>query len=415
MGRPSSVQTIRSPVTASGATVGLIVVLLVLTAFAASAPFVTARAVEEVERSTLVSELSDRAEAALANQEALGDELVDAPGDVEVRADYEEANSAARQVLTALVAAEHSEDVGRSAQMLEDHDRYSQEMERMFAGAQRGAGEAEQFETEHVDPHYDALQQGVAAEAAHHWSEARHALGRLAAWQRFLLFATPAVFGMGLILVAVFARVLKNNRREIDAQAALNRHQALHDALTGLPNRTLLRQRAEAVLERATAALLVVDLDRFKEINDGLGHQYGDLVLTAIAARVQGVAGTGATAARLGGDEFAVLLPDVADIEQAVQVAHAIRRAVTEPIEAGGLWLDVDASIGVAFSGTDRDANLEKLMHRADMAMYAAKESGVGVCRYDAALDDGNAPLRRQAWPAGASASCASKSTNTPR
>ncbi len=110
--------------------------------------------------------------------------------------------------------------------------------------------------------------------------------------------------------MALFALVLRGHRRQIDSQASQNRHQALHGALTGLANRTLLRQRGEPLLAQALqdgepAALMLIDLDRLKEINDTLGHSYGDVVLKAVADRLQQSLRSTDTVARLGGDELA--------------------------------------------------------------------------------------------------------------
>jgi diguanylate cyclase (GGDEF)-like protein len=174
-------------------------------------------------------------------------------------------------------------------------------------------------------------------------------------------------------------------------QAVLTEHQALHDALTGLPNRALLRDRCERALALSRTrggrvGLLVMDLDGFKEVNDAIGHAYGDRLLELVGARLAAAAGPGETVARLGGDEFAVLLPDVVAPAAARWRADALLRALESPCELLGLRLEVRASIGIAVH-PDHGHDVDELLRRADLAMYAAKASGTGREVYDPARD----------------------------
>jgi diguanylate cyclase len=179
------------------------------------------------------------------------------------------------------------------------------------------------------------------------------------------------------------------------AQEDRLRHQALHDALTGLPNRILLRDRLRQALQVATReaqplALLLLDLDRFKEINDTLGHQTGDLLLTDIARRLGHCLRGSDTIARLGGDEFAILLPAPSDLERAANVAERVLAAVEEPFEViPGLRLEVGISIGAALFPEHARAEA-KLMQCADVAMYAAKRSALKIQVYDPGKDHNN-------------------------
>jgi len=159
------------------------------------------------------------------------------------------------------------------------------------------------------------------------------------------------------------------------AEAALA-HQALHDPLTGLPNRTLLLDRLGHALDRARrepalAALLFVDLDRFKPVNDSLGHAAGDVVLVEVARRLADVVRGGDTVARLGGDEFVVFAERLDSPQDALQVAQRAAAAIREPIEVEGHALHLDASIGIAFA--DNEAP-DELLANADAAMYEAKQ-----------------------------------------
>jgi len=164
-------------------------------------------------------------------------------------------------------------------------------------------------------------------------------------------------------------------------------HDVTHDALTDLPNRVLFRDRLEQALHAAQhdsthTAILMMDLDRFKEINDTLGHFNGDRLLKQVAARLQGIMQETATVARLGGDEFAILLPKILVVKDATEVARKIGKALQAPFGLEGLKLDVQASIGIAVypeHGSDADT----LLQRADVAMYMAKQEKTGYIVYD--------------------------------
>jgi diguanylate cyclase (GGDEF)-like protein len=172
-------------------------------------------------------------------------------------------------------------------------------------------------------------------------------------------------------------------------QSALE-HQALHDALTGLPNRTLLQDRLQqAILGAARSngqvALLMLDLDRFKEINDTLGHHVGDVVLRTAATRLQQLLRKSDTVARLGGDEFAVLLPST-DQEHAQQVAARIVECLERQITVHEQKLYTSGSLGIALY-PQHGASSQTLIKRADVAMYMAKRSNEGYRMYDASAD----------------------------
>ncbi|MBI5783143.1 MAG: EAL domain-containing protein [Gammaproteobacteria bacterium] len=177
---------------------------------------------------------------------------------------------------------------------------------------------------------------------------------------------------------------------EYKAQEAVIEHQALHDMLTGLPNRALLRDRLQHGIRVATRqntylALLVMDLDRFKDINDTLGHHVGDLVLQQVGTRLQKILRPSDTVARLGGDEFAVLLP-VTDATYANHVAQKVILAMKKVFELGRHSLYVGGSLGIAvFPEHGQDA--EMLIQHADVAMYLAKRSNSGCAFYDARQD----------------------------
>jgi diguanylate cyclase (GGDEF)-like protein len=195
-----------------------------------------------------------------------------------------------------------------------------------------------------------------------------------------LLFVVP--------LAAIYANAEVSGQRE---------HQAHHDELTGLSNRKLLiRTTADALAQAAAsgskAGFLLLDLDRFKEVNDTLGHAVGDRLLRIIAHRLTHSVRPGDLVARLGGDEFAVLLPSVREVESAREVAARLRAALSEPIRLEGMSFDIEASVGIAIYPDDA-TGFEQLMQRADVAMYLAKERRSGVERY-LADSDRNSPTR---------------------
>jgi diguanylate cyclase (GGDEF)-like protein len=176
-----------------------------------------------------------------------------------------------------------------------------------------------------------------------------------------------------------------NNRKTAELQ-----HQALYDALTGLPNRTSLQQQLQAGLgrtarDRGKLALLLLDLDGFKEVNDTFGHLHGDILLREVGRRLTERVGQRGSPARLGGDEFAVLLPG-ADEAEANAVAGAWLEALARPLQVEGVELFVGCSIGVALA-PDHGHDPETLLRRADVAMYAAKRHHEGVVVYRPELD----------------------------
>lgn len=176
------------------------------------------------------------------------------------------------------------------------------------------------------------------------------------------------------------------------AEQALH-YQATHDALTRLPNRVLLQDRLEQGLRAARRhetplALLFIDLNRFKEVNDTLGHASGDLLLRQVSERFRAIVRAGDTVARLGGDEFAMLLP-ATDEARARSIAERVAQALEEPFVVEGQLLDVGASVGIALF-PDHGADAATLLRCADIAMYLAKRTGLDYAVYDAMRDRDN-------------------------
>ncbi|HEV3498517.1 MAG TPA: EAL domain-containing protein, partial [Actinomycetes bacterium] len=182
--------------------------------------------------------------------------------------------------------------------------------------------------------------------------------------------------GNGSRRICAFVRDL-SERKRFEGQLA---SQALHDRLTGLPNRVLLRDRIEHALARAgrrgaAVALLVADIDRFKVVNERLGHDGGDRLLVAVSERLTDLLRPGDTVARMGGDEFALLCEDLRGYEEAVGIASRVLGAFDKPFEVLGNDFSLTASVGVAVGEVDGPPP-ELLLRDADVAMYRAKESG---------------------------------------
>ena len=165
------------------------------------------------------------------------------------------------------------------------------------------------------------------------------------------------------------------------------RHEAAHDTLTGLGNWTALRERIDASIAQGGAvALVLVDLDRFKDVNDTLGHHNGDVLLVELAQRLEAYCGGRAAVGRLGGDEFAVVLSEGSDADTAARVARDLVRLIAQPVMLEGVRLEMAASVGIAVF-PDHGSDAAALLQRADVAMYTAKATHTGVAVYQPSED----------------------------
>ena len=201
------------------------------------------------------------------------------------------------------------------------------------------------------------------------------------------LTTKAALRGAGNDVVSVLTTSLDITDRKV-AESHL-RHMAHHDSLTDLPNRTLLRDRLQRELARGRRgdrlfALHFLDLDRFKAVNDALGHHLGDRLLQEVGTRLSETVRAEDTVARLGGDEFAILQTEVGNVEEAGQLATRIIDVVTRPFMCDGHEIAISASIGITLHPKD-GGDVEELLRNADLAMYRAKEEGRNGYRYFAA------------------------------
>jgi diguanylate cyclase (GGDEF)-like protein len=214
------------------------------------------------------------------------------------------------------------------------------------------------------------------------------ALGLLAADRVVALNDVSAGLALAAVAVALARTALTLRELQLLADA---RHESLVDELTGLPSRRHFHRRLETVLREAQGealpfALLIFDLDRFKELNDTLGHGAGDTLLQLVGRRLRDGFGRGALLARLGGDEFAVLLPPGHDRAAALRAGAKVVEAIAQPFAIDGLALDVGVSVGVALY-PEHATQEGELLRRADVAMYLAKGAGGGVALYDPRRD----------------------------
>jgi diguanylate cyclase (GGDEF)-like protein len=376
------------------ATAGLAAVLLVLTGFAFWAAYSTNRAARQADHYSRLSDAYQQARFAVAAEESLERKYRLEPGP-EVRQRYRHAAAALVAALDVVHERGNREDRALTERLDADHARYLDAIGRMFAAVDAGdTTRVLTIDNDQVDPLFSAIEEQVNAAADVHHSQSLASLQALRRTETFVVMATPVAFAAGIGLLGVFWAIVVGYQRRTERQAAQNQlhaaenqYQALHDALTGLPNRTLLRDRTDQAIRQADralvpAALLLIDLDRFKEVNDSLGHHHGDRLLIKVGERLRDSLREVDTVARLGGDEFAVLLPRIETSEGATTVAGKIQAALEEPFLLDDLALNVEASIGVAIyphHGSDSD----ELLQHADIAMYMAKDTHAGFVLFD--------------------------------
>jgi diguanylate cyclase (GGDEF)-like protein/PAS domain S-box-containing protein len=209
-------------------------------------------------------------------------------------------------------------------------------------------------------------------------------------WVRSVTSVVPDAGGGPAFLLCTLEDISGRKVREAELE-----HQVLHDVLTGLPNRTLLQDRLRQAIrlgrrQNLPFALFLMDLDRFKEVNDTFGHACGDLLLNQVASRLSGELRASDTIARLGGDEFAIILPGIEQPEGAENAARKLVNALNQTFEVNGEKLHVGGSIGIVlFPDHGRDS--DTLLRRADVAMYSAKRAGGGFAFYTLEQDDNSA------------------------
>jgi diguanylate cyclase len=374
------------------ASTGAILILLGLSVFAVWTSQATASATTDAADASRLSDGYADATRALATEESLERKYRLEPS-ARVRASH---HAAAIDLVQALrrvrVDGGTAGEQRLSAHVLVQHAQYLAATAQLFAAVDRGhTATALKIDGSRVDPVFSVIYREVSSRADTQHDTALGQLARLQRLQRLTRRLTPAGFGLGLLLAGLLVVSSRGNRRILVAERTHAVYESLHDQLTGLPNRALLTDRFEQALRAGTrtgtpAGLLLIDIDRFKDVNDTLGHRHGDDLLTLIGRRLVASLRTGDTVARLSGDEFAVLLPGIADVAAVTAVADELQHALQTPFHVAGIDLDIEASIGVVLSGEHGD-DATTLLQRADIAMYVAKTQHPRVFAYDGQAD----------------------------
>jgi diguanylate cyclase len=371
----------------SSVAVGVILVLVCLAAVASSREVDAQNA--KAAQSVKAADLYQDARFYTAREDAELNQYLTA-GDVGAKAEFTLASIKLGQTLTAI---ELTHDDAAIRHLDSEQRQYVADVAKVFAlvdvGQPSAAADAQRLQTEPVLDHMTA-DLGTLEERHHVSSTKELAAARTHA--RTLRIGTPVVLGLVLLLLGGLWWVTRGYRRSVESQA-------LHDALTGLPNRLLFANRAAqaisaAARECAEPVVMMIDLDRFKEINDTLGHHHGDELLMETATRIAEVLRPGDTVARLGGDEFAVLLID-GGRSVGTQVAERIGQALEPAFSIDGVTVSIEASIGIAYLDVtaatqklDPGERAAELLSHADIAMYEAKAQHSGFAHYVADTED---------------------------
>jgi diguanylate cyclase len=366
------------------ATASLVAVLLCVTGGAVWAAAGVDRAVQEIEHLSTQGDAWVQASREIAREESIGHAYL-AERSRDLRLSLQEAGRSLAAALDFLVV--HGEpDAAASARAIKaKHAHLVPDLQRMLAAIDAGdTALAKAIHERPVHPAYVTLQRKISAFADREQQKVTDRLAALRQRQHNLQLASLAAAGVGVVALGVFLSLVVGYQRRLVRQA-------LQDPLTGLPNRELFADRVGQAIrtggrELHPAALLLLDLDRFKEVNDTLGHRYGDQLLVQVGQRLRTALREVDTVARLGGDEFAVLLPKIGTAEGAVTVATKLQAALQEPFLLEGLSLEVEASIGVALY-PDHGDGPEELLQHADIAMYVAKETHAGFVLFDPSQD----------------------------
>jgi diguanylate cyclase (GGDEF)-like protein len=238
------------------------------------------------------------------------------------------------------------------------------------------------IETDDLAPAFDKMHGLLVAAGEQSEETSDRAVDDLQSLEAIMFVTVSVLFLLGLAFIAGCMVLISRFQRRLVEQADASHHQATHDSLTGLPNRALFADRLSHVLADGTpVAVMLLDLDRFKEVNDTLGHSYGDDLLRSVAERLGGMLRDSDTVARLSGDEFAVLLPGVGATD-GHDLADRVLDELHRSYPLGDVTVDIEISIGIAVA-PGHAGEVEELMRCADLAMYSAKDAKTGVVMYD--------------------------------
>jgi diguanylate cyclase len=367
--------------------VAFVGLLLLLCGFSLWAVSTTNRAAVRTAHLTSLNDAFQRARFAVTTETSLQHHYY-VHHEAGVRASFEQSALSFTSAIRYVQLHGDSHDRELLEMLTAEHSRYVKAVRRLFAAVDTGDRQRALIIDRQIKPLVQSMQANVHKAADHERDET---LAGLATLRQRIVATTRIILAASAVGLTVVLAVLVGYHRRTERQAAQNQYLALHDTLTDLPNRTLLRDRTLQAIrqcdrELTSAALLLIDLDRFKEVNDTLGHHDGDRLLVQVGQRLRGALRAVDTVARLGGDEFAVLLPRIEAAEGATIVAGKLQAALAQPFVLAGLSLEVEASIGVAVY-PDHGSDPDELLQHADIAMYVAKDTHNGFVLFDPTLD----------------------------
>lgn len=363
-------------------------VLVALAVFSTWSNLAASAAARRVATATDLLASYDRARFDLSQEESLGRKYRMQPTS-ETSAAHTDVSVDLTATLDDLPAGDRTQRLGL-ARLQALHKTYTYGVRRVFAAVDAGNSTlAARLDSSTTEPARASFEAAIYADANQQALITDATIHDLRGATRGVLLATPVAFAIGVLVLLVFLRISRNDRRTIETRT--NR-----DALTGLPNRESFYDRgAQALLgegSESMTSVLVIDLDRFKEVNDTLGHRFGDQLLCQIGPRISPLLRRTDTLSRLGGDEFAVLLPDSGGPAAAHQVARRLISCLREPFMLDTLRFTIDATCGHATSPQD-GSDIDALLQHADVAMYVGKAAHSGAVGYDPTLDV-NCPAR---------------------
>lgn len=372
-------------------TAGLVAVVLTV---AVSVWFTAARIERSIAAASLSSQLSQYYLKTATTVHIL--ELIERDYQLQpsgaVRADYDNHVNALASALEQVAKIAPPSDSVIIDALKKDVTTYAAAARRLFEAVDRGDVDgARKIDVNEADPLFGAIERRIVRVSALHQASEKSTLDTLQRRQADAIAYLPPIIVAGLVLIAVLLRVLRSIRVELQIHRDKAEYATLHDSLTGLANRTGLEKKLKGVLESAndmnrSCALFLIDLDRFHDVNDILGHHAGDQLLALVGKRLYDQAGPVGTVARLAGDEFAILLPGIRDADAALAVAEGVQRCLLVAFEVENAILELEASIGIAIS-SELGNGTESLFRQSDIAMYRAKLQKCGVAFYNVELD----------------------------
>lgn len=369
--------------------------LLALTGAAAGASFVTDRAAHTAQRSGELADDYSSARFWLESERRLDLSYRNQPTPP-TRSGHVAAKIAVDTAMRSVARHGFDSDRDIARTVLVNNDDYAASSSQLFAEVDAGAVAAQDhLDQVETDPIFEGMEAVVYQQSNRQRNVATQAERRLLRAEKLGVLATSGAIGTGLLLILVFAVLRYRYSRRSDEHDRLTTYRATHDALTGLPNRVLFAQLFDVELAKladsgGTIAVGLLDLDRFKDVNDTFGHHFGDRLLQQIGPRIGEVLCGRTRLARLGGDEFAVLITldtdgDIAEVEQRL-IMQCVLDALRTPFIVDGVSLVVEASAGMAHFPQDGNTGA-LLLQRADIAMYVAKANHQDLVLYDASHD----------------------------